>query len=133
MNINLINLTKQDFTTTYDLPTGSTEWVMPVSENTSVSVETLWGSYTYNEVVYGEDIVVGEGVTGDGVLSLHQSADGENTQAHPDASNITVTGATGISGWQTHNFPAGYLHVLFTETTAYDAGSLRIIVTLKTN
>lgn len=123
---NLKNRKKEDYTTVYTLTADKT-LTIDISEDAAVSVEVLWGGFTYNGSSYGTNLS-----HTDGTATLKISADGENTQNHPTMSAITMNAATGSGGWQTDKWKDKYLHVALTKGSN-TAGTVRILVTTKDN
>jgi hypothetical protein len=121
---NLKNREKDDLFTLFDVDEDRS-FKMPISDISTVSIEVLWGQFSYDGQTYGTDLDAE-----DATLELKTSSDGENSQAHAIATKITLDGNRGMSGWQTSAWKDNYLHLELT-ANSNTTGTIRVIIITK--
>ena len=124
--VNAVNKTNDDFTTTYDMADGDTEFVIPISQRCSINVDVVAGSFDY-------PVGTSNGTNlddTDATVGFTQSADGVNDQTVDGATTLTLDAVQKLGGWEEDVFEAGFVHFPIT-VNSVTAGTVRILLTLK--
>ncbi|MCP4665184.1 MAG: hypothetical protein GY849_02365 [Deltaproteobacteria bacterium] len=125
--INLMNLAVKDFVSTYDISDGNIELIFPISTKGNLCVDIAAGSFEYPK-----STPVGTDLTGtlDATVDFFQSSDGVNSQQVDGATQLVLSSAQIMGGWQSDNFEAAFGHIFIKQNNVTE-GTIRILYTLK--
>lgn len=115
---NMVSEIVNDFTTAYTIADVSKTFTANFSNKNNWSLQVVWA-----------------GLTGtlDGTIQLQGSNDGVNFDNLSGTSSLSLSSANGSGSFRKDKFDFKYFRVLFTKNNLNNAGTLKMLLNIKTN